>query len=49
LEDDRATTNILAPCDLVAILHFPSASVLSGTQLYKCFTNFFELEALDVS
>jgi predicted deacylase len=49
LEDDRATTNILAPCDLVAILHFPSASVLSGTQLYKCFTNFFELEPLDAS
>jgi hypothetical protein len=43
LDSDRATTDILAPCDLVAILHFPSASVLSGTQLYKCFTEYFEL------
>ncbi|MDP5039650.1 MAG: succinylglutamate desuccinylase/aspartoacylase family protein [Paraglaciecola sp.] len=45
LEDERATTDIVAPCDVIAILHFPSASVLSGTQLYKCFTEFFELEA----
>ncbi|MEP1448117.1 MAG: succinylglutamate desuccinylase/aspartoacylase family protein [Paraglaciecola sp.] len=43
LDTDEATTEILAPCDLVAILHFPSASVLSGTQLYKCFTEYFEL------
>lgn len=43
LESDDATSDILAPCDLVAILHFPSASVLSGTQLYKCFTEYFEL------
>ena len=43
LENPRATENILAPCDLIPILHFPSASVLSGTQLYKCFTNYFEL------
>jgi predicted deacylase len=43
LDTDKATTDILAPCDLVAILHFPSASVLSGTQLYKCFTECFEL------
>jgi uncharacterized protein len=43
LEDERATSEILAPCDLVAILHFPSASVLSGTQLYKCFTEYFDL------
>ena len=43
LDTDSATTEILAPCDLVAILHFPSASVLSGTQLYKCFTEYFEL------
>jgi predicted deacylase len=43
LDTDRATTDILAPCDLVAILHFPSASVLSGTQLYKCFTKYYEL------
>lgn len=43
LESDAATTEILAPCDLIPILHFPSASVLSGTQLYKCFTHYFEL------
>ncbi|MGJ8681578.1 peptidase M14 [Paraglaciecola sp.] len=43
LDTNEATTDILAPCDLVAILHFPSASVLSGTQLYKCFTHYFEL------
>jgi predicted deacylase len=43
LDSDRATTDILAPCDLVAILHFPSASVLSGTQLYKCFTEYYEI------
>lgn len=30
-----------APCDLIPMLHFPSASVLSGTQLYKCFTDYF--------
>ena len=38
LDNDRGVEEILAPCDLIAILHFPSASVLSGTQLYKCFT-----------
>lgn len=43
LENEKATEQILAPCDLIPILHFPSASVLSGTQLYKCFTNYFEL------
>ncbi len=43
LDTLEATFDILAPCDLVTILHFPSASVLSGTQLYKCFTEFFEL------
>lgn len=43
LESATATSEILAPCDLVAILHFPSASVLSGTQLYKCFTEYFDL------
>jgi hypothetical protein len=43
LENDRATNTLLAPCDLIPILHFPSASVLSGTQLYKCFTHYFEL------
>ncbi len=45
LENDKATETICAPCDLIPILHFPSASVLSGTQLFKCFTNFFELTA----
>jgi len=43
LEDDRATHEVQAPCDLIPILHFPSASVLGGTQLYKCFTQYFEL------
>ncbi|WJG10331.1 succinylglutamate desuccinylase/aspartoacylase family protein [Aliiglaciecola sp. LCG003] len=43
LENERATETITAPCDLIPILHFPSASVLSGTQLYKCFTHFFLL------
>ena len=43
LENDRATELLLAPCDLIPILHFPSASVLSGTQLYKCFTQYFEI------
>lgn len=43
LEDQRATSEVTAPCDLIPILHFPSASVLGGTQLYKCFTDYFEL------
>lgn len=43
LEDKRAVSEIKAPCDLIPILHFPSASVLGGTQLYKCFTQYFEL------
>lgn len=43
LENDRAAENLYAPQDLVPILHFPSASVLSGTQLYKCFVNYFEI------
>ncbi|MGS2721409.1 peptidase M14 [Paraglaciecola aestuariivivens] len=43
LDNEQATVDIVAPCDLVAILHFPSASVLSGTQLYKCFTHYFEI------
>jgi len=40
LDNANAVTEIAAPCDLIPILHFPSASVLSGTQLYKCFTNY---------
>lgn len=43
LENKRATSEVTAPCDVIPILHFPSASVLGGTQLYKCFTNYFEL------
>ncbi|MFT5277580.1 MAG: putative deacylase [Glaciecola sp.] len=43
LDDDQAVHSVLAPCDLIPMLHFPSASVLSGTQLYKCFTNYKEL------
>ena len=43
LDNANAVHNIKAPCDLIPMLHFPSASVLSGTQLYKCFTNYFEI------
>ena len=43
LDNQRATFDVVAPCDLIPILHFPSASVFGGTQLYKCFTNYFEL------
>ncbi len=43
LDNDGAVKNIYAPCDMVAMLHFPSASVLSGTQLYKCFTEYYLL------
>lgn len=43
LEDVKALSEIKAPCDLIPILHFPSASVLGGTQIYKCFTNYFDL------
>lgn len=43
LENPRAIDALKAPCDLIPILHFPSASVLSGTQLYKCFTHYFAL------
>ena len=43
LESKKAISDIKAPCDLIPILHFPSASVLGGTQIYKCFTNYFDL------
>lgn len=43
MESDNAVRIVRAPCELIPILHFPSASVLSGTQLYKCFTQFYEL------
>ncbi|MFC3096048.1 succinylglutamate desuccinylase/aspartoacylase family protein [Alteromonas sediminis] len=45
LDNQNAIHTITAPCDLIPILHFPSASVLSGTQLYKCFTNYYAIEA----
>lgn len=43
LDTERAVERIVAPCDLIPILHFPSASILSGTQVYKCLTNYFVL------
>lgn len=43
LDNKGATFDVVAPCDVIPILHFPSASVFGGTQLYKCFTNYFEL------
>lgn len=43
LESAQAVKEITAPCDLIPLLHFPSASILGGTQLYKCLTNYFEL------
>lgn len=43
LDNAEAIHKVLAPCDLIPILHFPSASVLSGTQLYKCFTQYERL------
>ena len=43
LDNEHGTQTISAPCHLIPILHFPSASVLSGTQLYKCFTNYFTI------
>ncbi|MEC8232545.1 MAG: peptidase M14, partial [Pseudomonadota bacterium] len=43
LDTDDGSRTLYAPCDLIPILHFPSASVLSCTQLYKVFTNYVEL------
>lgn len=43
LDSSKAIYEVIAPCKLIPILHFPSASVLSGTQLYKCFTEYEEL------
>lgn len=43
LDNDSSIKEVLAPCDLIPMLHFPSASVLSGTQLYKSFTQYYEL------
>lgn len=43
LDNADATFTVTAPCDMIPILHFPSASVLSGTQLYKAFTRYFDI------
>ncbi|MFC4701181.1 succinylglutamate desuccinylase/aspartoacylase family protein [Glaciecola siphonariae] len=43
LDNPDAVHEVLAPCNLIVMLHFPSASVLSGTQLYKCFTQYWTL------
>jgi predicted deacylase len=43
MEAEDAVKTLRAPCDLIPILHFPSASVLSGTQLFKCFTEYYEI------
>ncbi|MAI64420.1 MAG: peptidase M14, partial [Alteromonas sp.] len=43
LDNSNGSRVLYAPCDLIPMLNFPSASVLSGTQLFKCFTNYFEL------
>jgi predicted deacylase len=43
LDTSEAHYALRAPCDLIPILRFPSASVLSGTQLFKCFTQYYEL------
>lgn len=40
LDNSKAIYQIHAPCDLIPILHFPSASVLSGTLLFKSFTEY---------
>ena len=40
---DDAVEVIAAPDDCIAILHFASASVNQGTELYKLFTNYFTL------
>ncbi|MGQ8366819.1 peptidase M14 [Glaciecola sp. 1036] len=43
LDQESAVNELRAPCPLIPILHFPSASVLSGTQLYKCFTRYWKI------
>ena len=40
LDTEAGCFDVVAPCDLIPMLHFPSASVLSGTQLYKVFTQY---------
>ncbi|MBU2977144.1 succinylglutamate desuccinylase/aspartoacylase family protein [Alteromonas sp. C1M14] len=43
LDNPKGCFEVCAPCDLIPMLHFPSASVLSGTQLYKVFTRYVSL------
>ncbi len=40
---DEELTCVYAPLDCIPILHFASASVHQGTELYKVMTNYFEL------
>ncbi|MDP2561846.1 succinylglutamate desuccinylase/aspartoacylase family protein [Psychrobium sp. 1_MG-2023] len=40
---DDAVELVYAPADCIPILHFASASVNQGTELYKVFTNYFTL------
>ncbi|MBB1421821.1 succinylglutamate desuccinylase/aspartoacylase family protein [Pseudoalteromonas sp. SG43-7] len=40
---DQPLQTLTLDCDAIAILHFASASVNQGTELYKFFTNVFEL------
>ncbi|WP_394201191.1 succinylglutamate desuccinylase/aspartoacylase family protein [Shewanella waksmanii] len=40
---DQVLTSLSLPDDCVPILHFASASVYQGTELYKVMTNLFEL------
>ena len=41
---EQALTSVSLPCDCVPVLHFASASVHQGTELYKVMTNVFEIE-----
>ncbi len=41
---EQALTSVSLPCDCVPILHFASASVHQGTELYKVMTNVFEIK-----
>lgn len=40
---ENAMTTISLPCDCVPVLHFASASVHQGTELYKVMTKVFEI------
>ncbi|MCC4831645.1 M14 family metallopeptidase [Shewanella sp. 10N.7] len=41
---EQALTSVSLPCDCVPVLHFASASVHQGTELYKVMTNVFEIK-----